>query len=236
MKGRDEKREPQPGNAAEAGDPRGGYLGFVAHEIRNPLSTALWTAEMLARMTTEDRGGARGEKLSAMCLRSIARVRQLVEDHLLCERLDAGGLPQRVEAVGAREAIDAVLERHPAETISARADAALAVECDRGLLERAIEGLVALAGSERTPVTIEVRATEGEVTILVRGRPADAKAMADPVKGSPTDPSGRALAAPLVRRIAAALGGALTVEGDSWLLTVRRARAYTPRPDTAATP
>ena len=77
---------------AEAARP--GHLGFVAHEIRNPLSTALWTAEMLARMTAADRGGARGEKLSAMCLRSVARVRQLIEDHLLCERLDAGTPPE----------------------------------------------------------------------------------------------------------------------------------------------
>ena len=72
-------------------DVRGDHLGFVAHEVRNPLSTALWSAELLARMTPEERGGARGEKLTAMCLRSLGRVRQLVEDHFLCERLDAGG-------------------------------------------------------------------------------------------------------------------------------------------------
>src|SRR5512144_880418 len=58
-------------------DGRGSHLGFVAHEIRNPLSTALWTAELLVRMPAEERGGARGDKLTAMCLRSIARVRQL---------------------------------------------------------------------------------------------------------------------------------------------------------------
>jgi signal transduction histidine kinase len=233
MDARDENPEAR---ARDADDARVGHLGFVAHEIRNPLSTALWTAEMLARMTTQDRGGARGEKLSAMCLRSVARVRQLVEDHLLCERLDAGGLPLRVEPFEARQAIDAVLERHPAETASAKADPKLAVEVDRGLLERAIEALVALAGADHTPVSVDARATDAEVSIIVTGKRADAAALADPVKGSPSDPSGRALAAPLARRIAAALGGGLSVQGDAWLLTVPRARAYTPRPGTAATP
>jgi pyruvate/2-oxoglutarate dehydrogenase complex dihydrolipoamide acyltransferase (E2) component len=210
-------------------DSRGGHLGFVAHEIRNPLSTALWTAEMLARMTAADRGGARGEKLSAMCLRAVARVRQLVEDHLLCERLDAGGLPARTEAVGVRDAIDAALEKRPAENASSDADPALGAEVDRGLFERAIEALVAVAGSGGEPVRVSAHATDVAVSLVVAGRAADAAAMADPMKGSPSDPTGRALAVPLVRRLASMLGGALTVQGGSWLFTVPRARTYTPR-------
>src|SRR5512138_3351020 len=107
--GRDQER------AAQGAERRRAFLGFVAHEVRNPLSTALWSAELLGRISAEERGGARGEKLSAMCLRSIARVRQLVEDHFLCERLDAGGIAVRPEAIGIREAADAALERKPAD-------------------------------------------------------------------------------------------------------------------------
>lgn len=221
---------------AAADDARATHLGFVAHEIRNPLSTALWTAEMLARMSLEERGGQRGEKLSGMCLRSVSRVRQLVEDHFMCERLDSGGLPLRTEAVGAGEAVDAVLGRHPAETVSNQVDPALGVDVDRGLLERALEGLVAVAGAERTPVVVSAHAGEEEVSFLVAGRRAEPSALADPVKGSPSDPTGRALAVPLARRIAVTLGGSLTVEEGGWLLTVPRARAYTPRPESAAHP
>src|SRR5512142_861702 len=90
-------------------DPRGGYLGYVAHEVRNPLSTALWSAELLARMAAEERGGPRGEKLTAMCLRSLGRVRQLVEDHFLCERLDVGGLPLRIEVIPVRALLEEVV-------------------------------------------------------------------------------------------------------------------------------
>jgi signal transduction histidine kinase len=218
------------GEKGEETSSRPGHLGFVAHEIRNPLSTALWTAEMLARMDVVERGGARGEKLSAMCLRAVSRVRQLVEDHLLCERLDAGGLPLRIEAVGAREALDAVLDKRSADAASADADPTLGVAVDRGLLERALEALVAVAGLGGTRVSVTVRATEGEVAFLVEGRPADEAALADPVKGAPSDPSGRALAVPLARRLASVLGGALAVRGGGWLLTVPRAQAYTPRP------
>jgi K+-sensing histidine kinase KdpD len=209
---------------------RAGHLGFVAHEIRNPLSTALWTAEMLARMTLQDRGGPRGEKLSAMCLRSVARVRQLIEDHFLCERLDAGGLALRIEALGVRESIDGVLEKHPVEAASVESDATLGVRADRGLLERALEGLVAVAGASGTPVAITACAANGQISIVVKGRQADDAALADPIKGSPSDPTGRALAVPLARRIAEALGGTLAVRDGGWLLTLPRAEAYTPRP------
>ena len=96
-------------NRPDANERRSGYLGFVAHEVRNPLSTALWTAELLTRMSPEERGGARGDKLSAMCLRSLSRVRQLIEDHFLCERLDVAGIPVRAESLIIGEVIDGLL-------------------------------------------------------------------------------------------------------------------------------
>jgi K+-sensing histidine kinase KdpD len=222
------------------GDARGGHLGFVAHEIRNPLSTALWTAELLARLPAAERGGARGEKLSAMCLRSIARVRQLVEDHLMSERLDAGGIPLRVEALGLAELVTTVLGRRlpdaPAASGAVEIDPALGVEADRGLLERAIESLVGVAGADQTPVKVTAVAMDREVVVVVSGKGPDPSALADPVKGSPSDPTGKALALPLVRRIAVALGGALAAGEGGWRLTLPRAVAYTPRPSPAARP
>lgn len=224
-----ETPEDAPRRAAD--EARGGHLGFVAHEIRNPLSTALWTAELLARMSSAERGGARGEKLSAMCLRSIARVRQLVEDHLLTERLDVGGIPLRVEPMGVAEILGAVLERRGAgaPTVAVDVDPALGVLADRSLLERGLEALVGVAGADGAG-TVTARAAGGEVVVVVGGKAADDAALADPVKGAPSDPTGRALALPLARRIAAALGGTLTAGQDGWRLTLSRAQAYTPRP------
>ncbi len=236
--GEPSERTATDGSRTEAQSDRPGYLGFIAHEIRNPLSTALWTAELLVRMSAADRAGARGDKLSAMCLRSLGRVRQLVEDHFLCERLDVDGLPLRIESVGVREAIDAVMERRPsgAGQVTIDVEADLQVDADRLLLERAVDALFAAAGREGTPVRIVARAEDDAVTLAVTGTPAEAAAMQDPVKGSASDPSGRALALPVARRIAAALRGRLAVAGGGYVLSLPRGKTYTARPDPAAHP
>jgi signal transduction histidine kinase len=206
--------------AQDPAQERAGHLGYVAHEIRNPMSTALWTAELLVRLSPEERGGARGEKLSTLCLRSLARVRLIVEDHLLCERLDAGGYPLRIEPVPVAEALGAALGRSPAEgvPVEVAVGADLAALADRLLLERALEGLVAMAAREAAAVRVEGGRRDGRVSVLVIGGPP--ASLEDPHKGAPSEQRGRALAIPTARRVAAALGGSLTVEGQGYLLSI----------------
>ncbi len=216
---------------------RAGFLGFVAHEVRNPLSTALWSAELLGRMPAAERAGARGEKLSAMCLRSIARVRQLVEDHFLCERIDAGGILFRPEPVALREVLDALLAR-PGDRgeVSMDVEPSLAVVGDRTLVERALDALLATAGGERTAVRLAARAEGDRITLLVSGRQPAPDALEDPMKGSPSETHGRALSLPLSRRIARALGGTLSATEGGYVLSLPRAEAYIARPKPAAHP
>jgi K+-sensing histidine kinase KdpD len=216
---------------------RGGYLGFVAHEVRNPLSTALWSAELLARMAAAERGGARGEKLTAMCLRSLARVRQLVEDHFLCERLDVGGIPLRPEALSAREVLDDLVGRlAPEAKVSIVVDPAFTVRADRNLLERALDALLASSGRENTPVRVEARGDGDMGALVFTGNRAASEALEDPRKGSTGDSKGRALSVAVARRVAAALGGSLGVEDGRFVLSLPLAEAYTARPDPAAHP
>ncbi len=227
--------------APDGPERRRGFLGFVAHEVRNPLSTALWSAELLGRITPEERGGARGEKLSAMCLRSISRVRQLVEDHFLCERLDSGGIPVRAEPVGVRDAAEAVVERRSPDVGEVAVDvgSGVALRTDRTLLERALDALVATAGREGTAVRIASEPAGDAVAVIVSGKPADPPTVEDPAKGSPSEPRGRALALPLVRRIAAALGGSFALsDGGRYVLTLPKPDrdALRPDPDPAAHP
>ena len=222
---------PEPtGEASDANERRSSFLGFVAHEVRNPLSTALWTAELLARMSAAERGGPRGEKLSAMCLRSLVRVRQLVEDHFLCERLDVAGIPVRLESFSLREVIDGVVERRPPDAVPVEVDVdpALAIEADRGLLERALDSLLAATAAAGGPVRLSAAAENADVRISSRGpKPLEAP-IDDPRKGSPSDARGRALALPVARRVAQALGGALAAIGDGYILTLALVPAYTP--------
>jgi len=210
----EESITPRAGDSPRADD-RSGRLGFVAHEVRNPLSTALWTAELMARMSAEDRGGARGEKMSAMMLRALGRVRQLIEDHFLSERLDAGGIPLRSEPVGLRVALQAAAARKPPDAgeVKVDVDEAVVVRADRVLLERALDALVAAAARDGAGASATARGHGERVVLRMAGAPLPDLALVDPVKGSTSDPKGRALSLPLARRIAEALRGQLSVVG-----------------------
>ncbi len=225
--------------SGEAGAPRrGAFLGFVAHEVRNPLSTALWSAELLARLSAEERGGARGEKLVGMCLRSIGRVRQLVEDHFLCERLDIGGLAIKVEPIPASDLAELLRERSAREPGELTLDLpdGVAILADRLLTERALDALIGAASRDGAPVRVSARAVAGTVIFEVAGAPPLPEALRDPTKGAPSDPRGRALGLAVARRIAEALGGALAASSGGYTLSLPRAGEYAARPSSPATP
>jgi His Kinase A (phospho-acceptor) domain len=200
-----------------AGLDRGSHLGFVAHEFRNPLSTALWSAELLTRLRPDERAGERGVKLANLGARALGRIQLLMEDHLLCERLDAGGYPLRLGQVDVAALLGAVLGRLGlVPGAEFQLAPGLAGRGDRALLERAVEGVVAVAGRGGAPVRIAGAASGGLVRLTVRGAPVER--LSDPVKGSLSDPAGRALALPMARRVAEVHGGALTADGEGYLL------------------
>ncbi len=214
----------KPGAAVE----RGSFLGFVAHEMRNPLSTALWSAELMARLSSEERGGARGEKLSGMCLRALQRLRSLVEDYFLAERLDVVGIPFRLEAVRVGEVIAAVAPKVGVSDLALEIEQDLAVWADRGILERALEGLLSAAGRGGSSVRVEAGRARDAVLLRVRGAPPPPEALEVPQKGTPSDPTGRALALHMVVRVAQALGGSLSTTQEDYLLAVPLAPAGAP--------
>jgi len=230
-------QRPSGSETSADGDPRIGFLAFVAHEVRNPLSTALWSAELLTRLGPEERGGARGEKLTAMCLRSLNRVRQLVEDHFLCERLDAQGIPLHVEPVSLQDSLAEVVGRRPdGGPVEVDVEPTLKVAADRVLLDRALDALVAVAGGDGAPVRITAR-TDGDAAVLaVGGNVPGPEALADPRKGTQGDPKGRALALPMARRVARALGGQLAIEEGALALRLPRPSPEPDQPDTSAHP
>jgi signal transduction histidine kinase len=210
---------PHPSTAESHPDleEKASHLAFVAHEIRNPLSTALWSVELLARMTPEERGGARGEKLSRMSLRALSRLRRLVEDHLLAARLDVGGIPVEVEEIPAREIFPgaAVLG---ASSLELELESGLAVVADPGLARRAVEGLLLAAARDSADVRVIGTRRGRMARFRVTGAPASAADLADPLRGHAGDTRGAALAPSVSRRASALLGGSIRVEGDAWVL------------------
>jgi K+-sensing histidine kinase KdpD len=207
-------------NKPSASDERGSFLGFVAHEMRNPLSTALWSAELLVRLSPDERGGARGEKLSGMCLRALQRLRYLVEDHFLAERLDVGGIPLRPETVSLREAIESVVARMGLGECTVRVEEDLAITTDRGMLERALDAMLAVASSGKTPVRLQASRAGDTALVRVHGAAPASEALRPPQKGTASDPTGRALALYMAVRVAETLGGSLAAAADDYLLAL----------------
>lgn len=207
----------------------------MAHEVRNPLATALWTAELLARMSALDRGGARGEKMAGTLLRALGRVRQLVEDHFLSERLDAGGLPLRAEAHALLPVVEAAVARKAPDVgpVSVAVEGSAIAWADRTLLDRAIDALIAAAGRDGVAVKVVWHASGEHDVLRVEGAEVASESLADPSKGAPSDVRGRALALPLARRIAGALGGSLRVERGALELALPSAAHVGPAPERA---
>src|SRR2546423_10040063 len=92
-----------------AGNRRGKYLGFVAHEIKNPLATALWSCDLLKRMDSADRSGPRAEKMVDASLRALRRMRRLVDDFFTMERLKEHGYELHEEIVDMRSLVDGAM-------------------------------------------------------------------------------------------------------------------------------
>src|SRR5437879_8960135 len=92
-----------------AGNRRGKYLGFVAHEIKNPLATALWSCDLLKRMDTADRSGPRAEKMVDASLRALRRMRRLVDDFFTLERLNEHGYELHTDILELRSLVDGAI-------------------------------------------------------------------------------------------------------------------------------
>src|SRR3954470_21221948 len=88
---------------------RGKYLGFVAHEIKNPLATALWSCDLLKRMDGVERGNERAEKMIDVSLRALRRMRRLIDDFFTIERLLEHGYELKREQVTLRELVEPAL-------------------------------------------------------------------------------------------------------------------------------
>jgi signal transduction histidine kinase len=211
------RTNPPSTDPATESDEKASQLAFVAHEIRNPLSTALWSAELLSRMTPEERGGARGEKLSRMSLRALTRLRRLVEDHLLMARLDVGGIPLELEEIPARELFPGAAAIGAA-SLELELESGLSAIADPSLGRRIVEGLLLTAA--RGGVDVRVTGTrKGKLArFRIEGAPATPADLADPKRGDPGDTRGAALAVPAARRACALLGGSVGIDGGAWIL------------------
>ncbi|MGZ6124629.1 MAG: sensor histidine kinase [Myxococcales bacterium] len=210
---------PEPGK-------RGKYLGFVAHEIKNPLATALWSCDLLKRMEPGERAGERAEKMIDVSLRALRRMRRLIEDFFTIERLLEHGYQLKRDRVALRDLVEPVLgalaekDGIPTEGwVLEPGDAATVGDPDmlRRALRSALEHMA--RGSPKQRLSLSVR-DGAEVALCIRAESPPAPLVPPAPEERPTgDPTGAVLGFALASRILEAHGGRIEErEGGLWLL------------------
>jgi signal transduction histidine kinase len=160
---------------------RARFLQFLAHEIRNPLASALWSVEMLNRRPP---GDARGARVASLAARSLRRLRALVEDLLAIERLPAVPAAGRVDVL---EAVEKALGPHELEPEGVAAPVAgpsgLVAALDPVLFEKLVHAAVRRArrAGDGGAIRIAVRHEGASALVEIHREGAEARVVDPPV-------------------------------------------------------
>jgi K+-sensing histidine kinase KdpD len=206
---------------------RGKYLGYVAHEIKNPLATALWSCDLLKRMGAEERVGDRAEKMIDVSIRALRRMRRLIDDFFTIERLLEHGYELKREKIALRDLVESAMQMLAEKDGIATEGWVLelgdsATIGDGEMLRRAVRtSLEHMARSSPKPrLSIAARADGSNPALHVRAEtPPSPVIPPDPEERPTGDPTGAVLGFALASRILSYHGGKLE-ERDAglWLL------------------
>jgi len=193
---------------------RGKYLGFVAHEIKNPLATALWSCDLLKRMEGPDRSGERAEKMIDVSLRALRRMRRLIDDYFTIERLLEGGYELRREQIGLKDLIAPVLQQLndkegiPTDSWSLEVGD-LRTTCDSDMVRKALKAAFEYVAKASPKPRLSITARPGPV-LLVRAETLPQPLLPpDPEDRASGDPTGAALGFALASRVLESHGGSI---------------------------
>ena len=193
-----------------SGTKRGKYLGFVAHEIKNPLATALWSCDLLKRMEGPERSGERAEKMIDVSLRALRRMRRLIDDYFTIERLLENGYELRRERVAVKDLVDATLqtvaEKDNIPTAGWVNELQGEVMGDGEMLRKALRAAIEYLARASPAPRLSFKMREGALLIRAETPPAQL-IPPDPEDRASGDPTGAVLGFALAARILEAHGG-----------------------------
>ncbi|HEY7396548.1 MAG TPA: PAS domain S-box protein [Gemmatimonadaceae bacterium] len=220
-------------------------LGFVAHDLRNPLGAILMQAALLERVGPDPE--RRDQKAKELIIRSAKRMNRLIQDLLDVATIEAGRLKLESTRVSAselvREAVEAQATHATAANVNLRLDVPYdvpAIWADRDRLLQVFENLVGNA-IKFTPaggrITVAAASQNTQVLFSVAdtgaGIAQDSLAhIFDPFWQAATREQrlGAGLGLPITRGIVEAHGGELWVEsqvgqGSTFFFTIPMAGA-----------
>jgi signal transduction histidine kinase len=198
------------------------HIGFLTHELRNPLSTATMVANLLRKRP--EIAASQGEKLD-MLDRSLQRIRAQIDGILLTQRLDAGEVECRpVDTTLGKIMVDAIraaeLEARQKEiALITHYDPELAICVDPGLTTSALQNVVdnAVKFTDRGRIEITADDNPSEVLIHVYDNcdglsGEELKTIFEPFKRAHSGKAGTGLGLSIARRALEAQGGQIGAE------------------------
>jgi phospho-acceptor domain-containing protein len=214
-----------------AGGRRGKYLGFVAHEIKNPLATALWSCDLLKRMDQADRAGPRADKMVDASLRALRRMRRLVDDFFTIERLHEKGYELQSENLELRALVDGAMatlaekEGVPTQDWSVDVPAQVLVTGDPEMLRRGLRLVLEhmAKGTARPKLTVVGHPVPSGGELAVRSsEPPKPMVPPAPEERPSGDPVGSVLGYALAEAIVSAHGGSLEERDGALVITLTK--------------
>jgi signal transduction histidine kinase len=200
------------------------HVGFLTHELRNPLATASMAASRLRRRP--ELIAAEGKTLD-MLERGLARLRDLIDKVLLTERFEAQEMECRPVDTNLGRIIPEAIRAAQFEagqkgvTFVAEYDPELLVHVDPGLTSSALQNIVdnAVKFTDEGRIDLTVESGSSEVIVRIQddcdGLSADElTAVFQPFKRANTKKAGTGLGLAIARRAVEAQGGRIGAESD----------------------
>lgn len=199
---------------------RAEHIGFLIHELRNPLSTATLIAARLRANAGPDRS-----RLLDTLDQSHTRLRELIDGVLVTEKLEAGKIELRPTTLPVREVIEPAIEAARATAarkgLAFRADydPNLRVRVDPVLTRSALQNLTDNSAKYTAHGQVEISVEDHDESIEIHVRdtcgglsPEELRTIFEPFERGNTGQPGTGLGLAIAKRAAEVQGGTLRAE------------------------
>ncbi len=214
-------------------------IGFLTHELRNPLSTAMLSASQMRRLLGSEHG-----RLLDLLDRSHKKLSDLIDSVLLTEKLEAGKVESQPVAIKLADVIEPALEAarlaaaNKGLALRLNYDPEIQVHVDPLLTRSAVQNIADNAAKYTDHGEVSVAVEVGRDVLAVHVRDTcggiseqEIRTIFEPFERGTKGKSGTGLGLAIARRAIEAQGGSIQAEslGDSgchfWITLPKRSQS-----------